>query len=68
MRLPYSLRVLRENVVRAGLVGEGDPEEARAILEWQPGDEPRQPGQLAGRDDEVDVLGRDRGPLGEPAP
>ena len=39
-RLPYSLRVLLENVVRAGLAGEGDPEEARAILEWQPGDEP----------------------------
>ena len=39
-RLPYSLRVLLENVVRAGLTGEGDPEEARAILEWQPGDEP----------------------------
>jgi aconitate hydratase len=39
-RLPYSLRVLLENVVRAGLAGEGDPEEARAILEWQPGEEP----------------------------
>ena len=39
-RLPYSLRVLLENVVRAGIAGEGDPQEARAILEWQPGDEP----------------------------
>jgi aconitate hydratase len=39
-RLPYSLRVLLENVVRAGLAGEGDPEEAGAILEWQPGEEP----------------------------
>ena len=40
-RLPYSLRVLLENVVRAGIAGEGDPQEARAILEWQPGDQPR---------------------------
>jgi aconitate hydratase len=39
-RLPYSLRVLLENVVRAGVVGEGDPQEAQAILDWQPGKEP----------------------------
>src|SRR5262245_59426667 len=39
-RLPYSLRVLLENVVRAGLVGEGNPKEARAVLDWQPGDDP----------------------------
>jgi aconitate hydratase len=39
-RLPYSLRVLLENVVRAGLVGEGDPQEAQAVLHWEPSDEP----------------------------
>jgi aconitate hydratase len=33
--------VLLENVVRAGLAGEGDPQEAQAILEWQPRDEPQ---------------------------
>ena len=34
-RLPYSLRVLLENVLRAGNEGE-----VRAVLEWQPGEEP----------------------------
>jgi aconitate hydratase len=33
--------VLLENVVRAGIAGEGDPQEAQAILEWQPRDEPQ---------------------------
>jgi aconitate hydratase len=39
-RLPYALRVLLENVVRASETGEGDQEDARAVLDWQPGDEP----------------------------
>ena len=34
-RLPYSLRVLLENVLRAG-----EEKEVRAVLEWQPGEEP----------------------------
>ena len=39
-RLPYALRVLLENVVRAAETGEGDQEDARAVIDWQPGDEP----------------------------
>ena len=39
-RLPYSLRVLLENVVRAGHVGQSDPQEAEAVLQWQPSDQP----------------------------
>src|SRR5206468_4931486 len=34
-RLPYSLRILLENVLRAGA-----DDEARALLDWQPGEEP----------------------------
>jgi aconitate hydratase len=34
-RLPYSLRVLLENVLRAG-----EEKEVSAVLEWQPGEEP----------------------------
>jgi aconitate hydratase A / 2-methylisocitrate dehydratase len=34
-RVPYSLRVLLENVLRAG-----SDDEARALLEWQPGENP----------------------------
>jgi aconitate hydratase len=34
-RLPYSLRVLLENVARAG-----EEKEVQAVLEWQPGEEP----------------------------
>jgi aconitate hydratase len=34
-RLPYSLRVLLENVLRAG-----DEKEVRAVLDWQPDEEP----------------------------
>ena len=34
-RLPYSLRVLLENVLRAG-----SDDEVRALLEWQPGEDP----------------------------
>jgi aconitate hydratase len=36
-RLPYSLRVLLENVLRAGEEGE-----VRAVLDWQPHEEPHQ--------------------------
>ncbi|MEO8289467.1 MAG: aconitate hydratase [Gaiellaceae bacterium] len=39
-RLPYSLRVLLENVLRAEVLGQARPEEVRAVLEWQPGEEP----------------------------
>ena len=34
-RLPYSLRVLLENVLRAG-----EEDEVGAILQWQPGEDP----------------------------
>jgi aconitate hydratase len=40
-RLPYSLRVLLENVLRASSDGDGDSKEARAVLDWQPGEDPR---------------------------
>jgi aconitate hydratase A / 2-methylisocitrate dehydratase len=39
-RLPYSLRVLLENVVRAATARDSDPGEARALLEWQPAEAP----------------------------
>src|SRR4051812_44670179 len=39
-RLPYSLRVLLENVARSAVVGEGHPDEVRAVLEWKPTDDP----------------------------
>jgi aconitate hydratase len=39
-RLPYSLRVLLEDVLRSSLAGGGDEEEVGALLEWQPGEEP----------------------------
>jgi aconitate hydratase len=38
-RLPYSLRVLLENVLRS-TAGGGDQREVRALLNWQPGEEP----------------------------
>jgi aconitate hydratase len=39
-RLPYSLRVLLENVLRSAKTGAGDDREVRAILDWQPAEEP----------------------------
>ncbi|HEY7196735.1 MAG TPA: aconitate hydratase [Gaiellaceae bacterium] len=39
-RLPYTLRVLLENVLRAEALGVGSPDEVRAVLEWDPGAEP----------------------------
>jgi aconitate hydratase len=39
-RLPYSLRVLLENVLRSSRAGEGGDEEVRAVLEWQPAEDP----------------------------
>jgi aconitate hydratase len=38
-RLPYSLRVLLENVLRSAQTA-GDEREVRAILDWQPAEEP----------------------------
>ena len=40
-RLPYTLRVLLENVVRAEVLGHGSPEEVRAVAEWDAKAEPR---------------------------
>ncbi len=39
-RLPYALRVLLENVLRSSKTGAGDEKEVRALLEWEPGEEP----------------------------
>src|SRR5690348_559128 len=39
-RLPYTLRILLENVVRAAALSADDGREARAIAAWQP-DEPQ---------------------------
>jgi aconitate hydratase len=33
-RLPYTLRVLLENVLRAEALGHGDPDEVRAVARW----------------------------------
>ena len=35
-RLPFALRVLFENVLRAEALGRGSPEEVRAIAGWDP--------------------------------
>jgi aconitate hydratase len=40
-RLPYTLRVLLENVLRSEALGFGSPEEVRAVHGWQPAAEPR---------------------------
>ena len=40
-RLPFTLRVLLENVLRAEALGRGSPEEVRAIAGWDPAAEPR---------------------------
>ncbi|HEU4449553.1 MAG TPA: aconitate hydratase [Gaiellaceae bacterium] len=39
-RLPYTLRVLLENVLRAEALGRGSAEEVRAVADWQPQAEP----------------------------
>jgi aconitate hydratase len=39
-RLPYTLRVLLENVLRAEALGHGSPEEVRAVAGWQADAEP----------------------------
>jgi aconitate hydratase len=39
-RLPYSLRVLLENVLRAEVLGQASREEVSAVVEWQPGGQP----------------------------
>src|SRR5829696_5824085 len=39
-RLPFTLRVLLENVLRAEALGRGSPEEVRAIAGWDPAAEP----------------------------
>jgi aconitate hydratase len=39
-RLPYSLRVLLENVLRASSKGDSDSKEVRAVLDWQPAEDP----------------------------
>jgi len=40
-RLPYTLRILLENVVRAAALGIGDAHEVGAIAAWEPSAEPR---------------------------
>jgi aconitate hydratase len=40
-RLPYTLRVLLENVLRAEVLGHGSAEEVRAVAEWDAKAEPR---------------------------
>ena len=40
-RLPYTLRVLLENVLRSEALGLGSPDEVRAVAAWQPAAEPR---------------------------
>ena len=39
-RLPYTLRILLENVARAAALGTGDADEVRAIAAWDPSAEP----------------------------
>jgi aconitate hydratase len=41
-RLPYTLRILLENVARAAALGIGDPRESQAIAAWAPSAEPRE--------------------------
>ena len=40
-RLPYTLRVLLENIARAAALGVGAPEEIQAIAAWEPSAEPK---------------------------
>jgi aconitate hydratase len=40
-RLPYTLRVLLENVLRAEALGLGSADDVRAVAEWDPAAEPR---------------------------
>jgi aconitate hydratase A / 2-methylisocitrate dehydratase len=40
-RLPYTLRVLLENVARAAALGVGGPHEIQAIAAWEPSAEPK---------------------------
>ena len=40
-RLPYTLRILLENVVRATALGIGGAQEVGAIAAWEPSAEPR---------------------------
>jgi aconitate hydratase len=40
-RLPYTLRILLENVARAAALGLDDAHEVEAITAWKPADEPR---------------------------
>ncbi|MGH7307463.1 MAG: aconitate hydratase [Candidatus Rokuibacteriota bacterium] len=40
-RLPYTLRILLENVLRANALGLGSADEARAVATWEPAAEPR---------------------------
>ena len=40
-RLPYTLRILLENVVRAAALGLDDADEIEAITGWQPSEEPK---------------------------
>ena len=39
-RLPYTLRILLENVVRAAALGIGGAQEVGAIAAWEPSAEP----------------------------
>ena len=41
-RLPYTLRILLENVARAAALGVGDGDEVQAITAWEPTAEPTQ--------------------------
>jgi aconitate hydratase len=40
-RLPYTLRILLENVARAAALGVGGSQEIQAIAEWEPSAEPK---------------------------